>query len=63
MGQFGSFSRASEDVGLSHSSVSRRMRSLEASLDVRLFAAAENKLSLTAAGEELFARALEIEPN
>lgn len=57
VGRTGSFSGAAEQVGLSHSSVSRRMRALEASLGVRLFAASENKLSLTAAGEELFLRA------
>lgn len=58
VGRRGSFSGAAQEVGLNHSSVSRRMRGLEAALGVRLFTPMANKLLLTAAGEELFETAV-----
>jgi DNA-binding transcriptional LysR family regulator len=53
VGRRGSFSGAADEVEMSHSSVSRRMRALEKALDVRLFTPMANKLLLTVAGEEL----------
>lgn len=61
VGRTGSFSAAAVQVGLSHSSVSRRMRALEASLDARLFTPMANKLLLTAVGEELVETAVRME--
>ncbi len=61
VGRTGSFSAAAERVGLSHSSVSRRMRALEASLDARLFTRMDNKLLLTPLGEDLVETAVHME--
>lgn len=61
VGRGGSFSTAAKELGLTHSTVSRRMRALEVGLDVRLFARSENRLVLTAAGEELYDSALRME--
>ncbi len=61
VGRRGSFSAAAAQVGLCHSSVSRRMRALEAQLGARLFSPMASKLSLTALGEELAEAAAEME--
>ncbi|MGI9590673.1 MAG: LysR family transcriptional regulator, partial [Myxococcota bacterium] len=61
VGRTGSFSAAAPEVGLSHSSVSRRMRALEDSLGARLFTPMANKLLLTALGEELVGTAARME--
>ena len=61
VGRRGSFSAAAAQVGLCHSSVSRRMRALEAQLGARLFSPMASKLSLTALGEKLAEAATEME--
>jgi len=54
VGRSGSFSQAARELGLDHSSVSRRMRDLERRLRVRLFERRSDGLRLTAAGDELY---------
>ena len=54
VGRSGSFSQAARELGLDHSSVSRRMRNLERRLRVRLFERRSDGLRLTAAGDELY---------
>jgi DNA-binding transcriptional LysR family regulator len=61
VGRSGSFSGAANRVGLSHSSISRRMRALENSLGARLFTPMANKLLLTPLGEDLVDTALRME--
>jgi len=57
VGRLGSFSAAAKELGLNHSSVSRRMRELENHSGQRLFERLPNGMILTAAGEELFSAA------
>lgn len=54
VGAQGSFSGAAAELGLDHSSVSRRMRAFEKRLGVGLFERLPGGLGLTAAGAELF---------
>jgi DNA-binding transcriptional LysR family regulator len=54
------FTRASEELGLSQSSVSHHIRQLEASLGVELFVRTSRAVRLTRAGETLLPRAEEI---
>jgi DNA-binding transcriptional LysR family regulator len=54
VGGSGSFSQAARELGLDHSSVSRRMRAMERQLAVRLFERRADGLGLTAAGDELY---------
>lgn len=51
--RLGTVRRASETLGVHHSTVSRRLESLEAALGVRLFDRQPQGLALTDAGEEL----------
>ncbi len=55
--RLGSFSQAARELGINHSSVSRRMRDLEMRAGVHLFERLSNGLALTAAGEELYTAA------
>lgn len=57
VGRLGSFSAAAKELGINHSSVSRRMRELENHSGQRLFERLPNGMLLTAAGEELFSAA------
>ena len=54
------FTRASEELGLSQSSVSHNIRQLEASLGVELFVRTSRAVRLTRAGEALLPRAEQI---
>ncbi len=54
------FTRASEELGLSQSSVSHNIRQLEASLGVELFVRTSRTVRLTRAGEALLPRAEQI---
>jgi DNA-binding transcriptional LysR family regulator len=54
------FTRASEELGLSQSSVSHHIQQLEASLGVELFARTSRTVRLTQAGEALLQRAEQI---
>jgi len=54
VGRLGSFSAAARELGINHSSVSRRMRELENHSGQRLFERLPNGLVLTAVGDELF---------
>jgi DNA-binding transcriptional LysR family regulator len=54
------FTRASEELGLSQSSVSHHVQQLEASLGVELFARTSRTVRLTHAGEALLPRAEQI---
>jgi DNA-binding transcriptional LysR family regulator len=53
----GSFRAAAAHLNLSQTALSHRIRKLEATLGVRLFARTTRQVSLTAAGRELLARA------
>ncbi len=53
VGHAGSYSGAARQLEITHSTVSRRMRALEASLGVALFEQVSGSLVLTAAGEDL----------
>jgi DNA-binding transcriptional LysR family regulator len=57
----GSISGGAKELGVQHSTVSRRMRSLEESLGVRLFEKKKLGYELTVAGEHLQASALRME--
>ena len=61
VGRSGSFSQAARELGLDHSSVSRRMLDLERRFRVRLFERRSDGLRLTAAGDEHVARASKAE--
>jgi len=57
VGRLGSFSAAAKELGVNHSSVSRRMRELENHSGQRLFERLPKGLVLTALGDELFSAA------
>ena len=57
----GSLSAAARALGVNHSTVFRRIAALESALDVRLFDRLPNGYCLTAAGEEMLARAERVE--
>lgn len=57
----GSISGAAKQLGVNHSTVSRRINTYEKSHDVRLFDRVPTGYELTAAGEHIFHHALEIE--
>ena len=52
-----SFSRAADELGLSHSAITKSIRSLEESLNVRLIERTTRSLAPTPAGQRLFSRA------
>ena len=52
-----SFSRASEQIGLSQPALSRQVRALEDELGMPLFDRVGRRIKLTSGGEELAARA------
>ena len=52
-----SFSRAADELGLSHSAMTKSIRSLEESLNVRLIERTTRSLAPTPAGQRLFSRA------
>src|SRR5699024_8901614 len=54
--RLGSFSRAAEELSLSHSAVYRQVTNLEESLGVALFVRVRRRLALTEAGREYAAR-------
>lgn len=56
----GSFTRAAATLGVAKSTVSQRVRDLEAALGVPLLQRSTRKMSLTEAGQELFSRGHEI---
>lgn len=56
----GSFTRAASALGVAKSTVSQRVRDLEAALGVPLLQRSTRKMSLTAAGQELFTRGHDI---
>ena len=58
--EHGGFSHAAEAMRVAKSTVSQRVRELEQSLGTPLLQRSTRKMSLTAAGEELFARGHEI---
>lgn len=51
----GSFSRAADELHVTHGAVSHRIRSLEDHLSVRLFERRGNSMSLTGEGHQLLA--------
>lgn len=53
MARTGSATRAAEELNVTHSAVSRQVKALEASLDLRLFTGPRHRLTLTPAGAEL----------
>lgn len=55
MGRTGRATTAAEELNVTHSAVSRQVKSLEAALGVRLFTGPKHRLELTAAGRELLA--------
>lgn len=57
----GSFSKAAEQLSTTHSTVSRRISTLEHDLDLRLFDRLSTGLTLTPGGEELYRTALAME--
>lgn len=61
--RLGSFSKAAEELGTTHTTVSRRISALEEALDLRLFDRLSTGLVLTCGGEELHtsAAAMELE--
>lgn len=56
----GSFTKASEQLYISHTAVIKQMNSLEAHLGVRLFRRSKQGVALTAAGQCLYGKAEEI---
>ena len=56
----GSFAGAAEETGVPRSTLSKRIQMLEASLDLRLIERSTRKLRLTADGELLLPRALQL---
>lgn len=56
----GSFTKASEQLYISHTAVIKQMNSLEAHLGVRLFRRSNQGIALTAAGQCLYGKAEEI---
>lgn len=56
----GGFTKAAESLYISHSTTSRQVSALEESLDTKLFIRSSRKVSLTAAGEALYAGAAEL---
>lgn len=55
-----SFSRAAEELGLSHSAMTKSIRALEEGLNVRLIERTTRALALTEAGQRLLARTPEL---
>lgn len=55
MARTGRVTLAAEELGVTHSAVSRQVKALERALGVRLFTGPKNRLELTAAGRELLA--------
>jgi len=55
MGRTGQATAAAEELNVTHSAVSRQVKSLEAALGVRLFTGPKHRLELTPAGRELLA--------
>lgn len=53
MARTGRVTLAAEELSVTHSAVSRQVKTLEAALGVRLFTGPKNRLELTAAGREL----------
>ena len=53
MARTGRVTLAAEELHVTHSAVSRQVKTLEAALGVRLFSGPKNRLELTAAGREL----------
>ncbi len=58
--QTGSFSEVARETGISQSSVSKRLASLEAKLGTRLLARTSRKLRLTEVGSDYYERCLQI---
>ncbi len=58
--QTGSFSAVAREMGVSQSSVSKNLASLEAKLGTRLLTRTSRKLSLTEVGSDYFERCLPI---
>src|ERR1700760_2533966 len=56
MARTGSATAAGEELGVTHSAVSRQVKALEASLGVRLFQGPKHRLRLTPEGEALLPR-------
>jgi LysR family glycine cleavage system transcriptional activator len=56
MARTGRATLAAEELGVTHSAVSRQVKALEATLGVRLFQGPKHRLSLTPAGQDLLPR-------
>jgi LysR family glycine cleavage system transcriptional activator len=56
MARNGRATLAAEELGVTHSAVSRQVKALEAALGVRLFQGPKHRLSLTPAGQDLLPR-------